>query len=123
MDNPFKIHPGEKLSLDEVFNRYLDSTQWDVEAKRNLPQIGCDQRLHQAHLCCADHIAMVTENHLFFAYFYHLTYDETIRGKSGFSMILMRDFIKKHKIGVTLSKAGNYFGMSRTEWGTFFNKR
>lgn len=122
MDNPYKIRPGEKLTLDEVFNRFLDWCQWCQENKRSHASSSCDTKLHHSHLCCEDHMAMTAENHAFFVYFFHHTYDETIRKEGGFSMNSMRDFIRKHKVSVTSHKAGSYFGLSSTEWANFYKK-
>lgn len=119
MENPYKIKPGEDLTLDLVFDRYLDWWHWNGEFNRSRRSKKCDQMLHQAHLCCEDHMAMTSENHAFFVYFFHRTYDEAIHNQDGFSMNSMQRFIKDHRIIVLAEKAGRYHGLSKKQWETF----
>lgn len=116
MDNPHKIKPRDKLTLDEVMERYLDWNQWNREHGRQAPSVFCDSDLHKSHLCCADHMAYSAEYGAFFRYFFHYTYDRMVGNGAGFSPHSMKVFCREHGVRINTMKAAQFHCVTVGEW-------
>lgn len=122
MNNPFKIKPGEHLTLSEVFNRYLDWTIWNREKNRQARKTGCDKDLYSSYLCCSDHMATSAEYDAFFSYMYHLTLDRQVFAAVGFSQHSMRSFIRNHQIVANHHLVAKFHLISIAEWREYLDR-
>jgi hypothetical protein len=91
-ENPYAIKPGEKLSPQQLFERYID---WSisVDVVRNTRYDTCEKDLWPSWLCCSAHLALATEMHVFHMYFRHL--NMFFEGPTSFSMNGIIQMIKR----------------------------
>ncbi len=70
--NPHAIGPSEKLTPQQLLERYLlfhvSSDSWGDSRKGE----DCDRKLFQYYLCCEPHLEFKAENDGFFRYFVYL---------------------------------------------------
>ena len=97
--NPYSIKPGEKLTPQELFERYLDWNcyqQYVAKVWNNRSE--CDQGLSSENLCCPDHMRFQEEYNTFFRYFALLKMIEN--GDHGFSIDSMVKMINLFKLRI-----------------------
>jgi hypothetical protein len=83
--NPHAIQPGEKLTPQLLFERYLDWNDYKEHvAKAWKKGESCDEKLYSSYLCCDNHFRLQQEYGIFFHYFFHL--DMVEFGENGFSI-------------------------------------
>ncbi len=118
-ENPYEIEPQAGLALDEVLNQYLRWDDWNYTNSRHAAGESCDRSLHVSNLCCADHMSLSAEHHVFFRYLRHLTQDRPPFLDTSFSPESLRTFIIGHSINVNDDLAARFCGMDLEEWLTF----
>lgn len=106
--NPHAIQPGEILSAQALFDRFLswneyrsDNHSWDIQET-------CNPDLFAAFLCCDDHFRLSHESDDFNRYFYHIdpmSYEDQDSVK-----YTLKGFIRRQHITFDLEKlAKNIF--------------
>ena len=110
--NPYVLVPGEKLTLHQLFNRFLNWKIWNSLTNRGERYENCDPELHNSFLCCLEHFEYTHESADFKSYFLHLTWEHI----DGFSIQSMCFFINNHELTVDEKIIADYFGITVQEW-------
>ena len=108
--NPFAIKPGEKLTPQQLFERYVDWHNYNESNPVDMSD-NCHTLLNTIDFCCKDHFQLRAENDVFFRYFHHLAMTEYT--DMDFSVKSMIQMIKSSglKIGESLrEKLVEYWG-------------
>jgi hypothetical protein len=104
--DPYSIKPGEKLTPQELFNRFINwYVLYDGVGK---PKPTCDPDLYNAGLCCSDHFQLFLENTTFMAYFRCLHMID--KNTDGFSIELLSKIIVKFNIKIDREKYSKFWG-------------
>jgi hypothetical protein len=114
--NPFSIKPGEKLTPQQLFVRYLDwyNHHQSIGAENKEPS--CDDSLHRGYLCCQNHMCLQSEKDIFFRYFFRLGMTSSPYTTS-LSVPSMAFMITDFKLKITRNvkhKIKKYFGRGYT---------
>ena len=94
--NPFVLKPGEKLTPQELLDRFLLWDENRTETRAWEIKKDCDVDLWKGHLCCEDHFHYSHEHDDFLRYFVHL--DAMSYGDVGFDNDLIKRFIIRFKL-------------------------
>jgi hypothetical protein len=111
--NSYVVKPGEKLTPQQLFERYLDWSYFKdfVVVPTLSMRTSCDEDLRSSNLCCEEHWKLQTERNIFFHYFHHLGMVKEVR--VGFSTVSMASMITKFNLKIDDSirqKLKNYWG-------------
>ncbi len=97
--NPYALKAGEKLSPEELLERYLDWTNYAREVEAWKWNTSCDWDLHKSWLCCEDHLRYQLEMNHFHHYFVHHFMQSPL--EPGFSLDSMIEVIHNLELQIT----------------------
>ncbi|KKT45136.1 MAG: hypothetical protein UW35_C0043G0010 [Candidatus Collierbacteria bacterium GW2011_GWF2_44_15] len=91
MYNPYALKPGEHLTRQQLFNRYIDWRVFNITNKVLDPGAKCDTLLYPGLLCCEYHMRIPAEENQFMLYFSLLGLTKNI--ESAFSTSVLKEMI------------------------------
>lgn len=119
--NPHAIQPGEILTPQLLFERYLDWHNYkEYVVKAWSKGETCDEELWKGRLCCEDHFRYQHEADDFFRYFCHL--DMMIYADRGFNNDLIKGFIRRLKLKYDPARLAKCMGKTLEECFAFMMK-
>lgn len=93
INNPYSMKPGEKITPQELFDRYQLWYHFYLTNNCFKRDDTCDKSMFEKHICCEKHLKIVSEETVFTNYFFYLhmfTYH-----CNDFSFITVQLMIKK----------------------------
>lgn len=119
--NPHALKPGEVLTPQLLFDRYLDWYLYKDNVKANSPKVECKRsNLHLGNLCCVDHFNLSHEWDDFVRYFCHL--DMLSYTDPYFSNEKVRIMIIKFDLVYDLNKVSKYIHKTPEECREFLSQ-
>lgn len=111
--NKFALKPGEKLTPQKLFDRYVDWKIYSDSVHAKGRKSDCDNDLFDGHLCCKHHFQISHEYDDFFRYLCHLKMIDY--SNTAISYDLIRSFIKSFDLNYDIAKLAKFMNMSWME--------
>jgi len=117
--NPHALKPGEKLTPQELFDRFLSWNEYRSDNQSWSIQKTCDPDLHSGFLCCEVHFRFCHEMDDFYRYFYHV--DPMSYGDQDFIKDTLKGFIRRQHITFDLARLAKNMFMTVDKCQNFLN--